>query len=237
MVSKYDYLNTVIDAIQSYEANNPASRMTVRLLVSIDRSKGLEDALDMINLCTKFQNSPYFVGVDFSGNPEVLSFKEYDQVFKLLQEMNLKFTIHIGEIPGDPDLDYILKEIRPHRVGHCVCLNDKTKEYLFANPIPIEICPTSNLKTKCVESIDRHPFGDFYAFDKNYPLCICTDDPGVFDTHLTNEAYLISTCHGLKPKDIFSLNRNAINMIFDKSESTKLKLCAIFNDFEHKHFI
>lgn len=236
VVSKVDYLNTVIGVIQNYETEKPQSNLTARLLVSIDRSKGLNDALDMLDVFAKFRDSPFVVGVDFSGNPQVLSFREYDAIFKRLKEMSVLFTIHIGEIPNDPDLEYVLKDIRPHRVGHCVCLDDKDKKYLFANPIPIEICPTSNLKTKCVESLDRHPFGDFYAFDQNYPLCICTDDPGVFDTHLTNEAYLLSTSHGLNARQIFDLYKNAVNIIFDKSETTKTKLSAKFAQFEPEKF-
>ena len=64
------------------------------------------------------------------------------------------------------------------RIGHAVCLNNEQITYLLKNPIPIEICPTSNLVTNCVKNIDEHPFFEFYSKNQFYPLTICTDDCG-----------------------------------------------------------
>ena len=76
-------------------------------------------------------------------------------------------------------LNFVLKKKIFKRIGHAVCLTKEQIEYLLNNPIPIEICPTSNLVTKCVKSIEEHPFYEFYKQNQSYPLILCTDDCGM----------------------------------------------------------
>jgi adenosine deaminase len=104
--------------------------------------------------------------------------------------------------------------------------------------IPIEICPTSNLITRAVESIDEHPFSDFYiASNRNYPLVICTDDCGIFNTSLTREQHLICQAFKINSNELFDLNKRAINYIFDKSPTTIEKLAAQFKLYEDSNIL
>lgn len=163
--TKKEYLDTVIEVVQEFESKN---EMIVRLLVSVDRTRGLKDALDTVEMCNLYKND-YVVGIDFSGNPKVGSFKEFQTVFEKIRQYNLKLTIHTAEMWEDQDVDFVIKEVRPDRIGHAVCLTKEQIEYLLENPIPIEICPTSNLTTKIVDSIDKHPFYEFYKEKKIIP--------------------------------------------------------------------
>lgn len=228
VVSKREYVNTIVQEIRHFEANH---RMVTRLILSVDRTKGLEDAIETVELCREMKNK-YIVGIDFSGNPLVSSFQDYDQVFKLIKDYGLKTTVHIAEFWEDPDLDYILKTIRPERIGHAVCLNKHYQKYLLEQPIPIEICPTSNLLTKLVESIDDHPFNEFWSVNEQYPLVICTDDRGMFNTTHSNEQFLICQSFKLTLEQIFALNKRCLDIIFDQSRETKDILEACFNDFK-----
>lgn len=233
VVSKADYLNTVLDSIDKFQANN---RMIVRVLLSIDRTRSLEDALDTVNLAAEYRRRGV-VGVDFSGNPLVSSYRKFHDAFELIGKYGLPVTVHIAEIWQDQDLDYILKEIKPQRIGHAVCLTTEYVEYLLNEcRIPVEICPTSNLITKCVDRIENHTFNEFYKRDAGYPMVICTDDFGIFNTYLSNEYFLIARAFNLTIKDMFELSKNAINIIFDKSETTRLKLNDAFDSFKNNQF-
>ena len=223
--SKQDYIETVLESVKEFEAKN---EMIVRILLSIDRSKSIDDALETIELFNKLQ-SKFIVGIDFSGNPYAKSFKDFQQIFDFIRQRGMMLTVHIAETWDDQDVDYIIKDIKPARIGHAVCLTDEMKNYLLQNPIPIEICPTSNLITKCVETIDKHPFYDFYKVNKNYPLVICTDDCGIFNSTLSKEQCLIADTFSLSIKDIFQINQSSIHFIFDKSEDTIDKLKLIFD--------
>ncbi|CAF1053690.1 unnamed protein product [Brachionus calyciflorus] len=231
-VSKEQYLKTVVNVIESFEKEN---LMKVRLILSVDRAKGLQDGLENVELAKKFK-SKHVIGIDFSGNPHVDSFQNYESLFQLCDSYELKTTVHIAEIWEDKDVDFILKKIRPDRIGHSVCLTKEQIDYLIRNPIPIEICPTSNLVTKCVDVIENHPFYEFYTKKDTYPLVICTDDFGIFDTSLSREYSLISTAFNLSFKEMFDLSRRSIKCIFDQSNELVSFLEMVFNEFEKKNF-
>lgn len=231
-VSKKDYLETIINVIENFEKENS---MKVRLILSVDRAKGLQEGLENVQLASQFKDR-YVVGIDFSGNPHVNSFKDFETLFQLCKEHELKTTVHIAEIWEDNDKDFILRQIRPDRIGHSVCLTQEEIDFLIKNPIPIEICPTSNLITRCVDLIENHPFYEFYTKNKNYPLIICTDDFGIFDTTLSKEYELISSAFKLPLKDMFNLCRKSVGSIFDKSKSTVQFLQNIYDQFENQNF-
>jgi adenosine deaminase len=231
VLSKREYLETVIAVVQDFEKT---SEMVVRLLLSVDRSKTIADGLDTVELCREFFEATshrHVVGIDFSGNPKVKTFREMKPIFELAARYNLKVTVHIAEHWEDPDLEFILKEVRPGRIGHAVCLTPEWIEFLLENPLPIEICPTSNLITRCVDSIEQHPFYEFYKVDKSYPLTICTDDFGVFRTSLTNEYALIADAFNLSLNEMYELSRKSIGHIFDKSERVVDLLNRSFDQF------
>lgn len=232
-VSKVDYVKTLIEVIKEFEKEDA---MLIRLIISVDRAKGLEDGLENIQLSQMDELRDYIVGVDFSGNPKSISYKDLHGLFELCGQCNLKVTVHIGEHWQDTDVDFILEEVRPDRIGHAVCLSSEQKAYLHANPIPIEICPTSNMATKLVETVSDHPFYEFYSKDQNYLLIICTDDIGVFNTSLSREYFLISSAFGLGVREMFELNKKAIRTIFDQSLTTVQFLEKKFNEFEQQNF-
>ena len=52
-------------------------------------------------------------------------------------------------------------------------------EYLRDHSICLEMCPTSNWITRSVASLESHPLP--LVLRAGIPVCINTDDPGVFD--------------------------------------------------------
>ena len=62
--------------------------------------------------------------------------------------------------------------------------------------VPIEVCPTSNLATLELADLARHPtLGGWLA--SGYPVCLCTDDPGVFATSLSAEYLRVARAFGV----------------------------------------
>ena len=58
---------------------------------------------------------------------------------------------------------------------------------LEASPIPIELCPTSNMKTLRLSSLADHPTLRRWI-EGGYPVSISTDDFGVFSTTASQRA-------------------------------------------------
>ena len=57
--------------------------------------------------------------------------------------------------------------------------------HLAENQIPLEICPTSNLRTGVYASIDEHPLGLLHH--AGVPITLNTDDPTFFQTTFRGE--------------------------------------------------
>ena len=66
--------------------------------------------------------------------------------------------------------------------------------------IVLDICPTSNLRTRVVPSIEEHPLRELVAF--GIPCSISTDDPAMFDTDLTRD-HQLAVSAGLAPGAIY----------------------------------
>ena len=237
LVSKREYIELILNTIDEFEADN--SDMLVRVILSVDRARSVEDGLETIKLCNELkQTRDKIIGVDFSGNPNAGSLREkFLPCLNLVREYGLPSTIHIGEMwNDDADLEFVMSEFRPERIGHAVCLSESQIARLIERPIPIEICPTSNLTTRIVPAIEEHRFGDFYCAKPDYPMVVCTDDCGLFDTSLTRENLLIAQAFKLSLRDVFELNKRSTGLVFDKSSRVRDHLTAKFDRFE-KEFL
>jgi aminodeoxyfutalosine deaminase len=67
-------------------------------------------------------------------------------------------------------------------------------KHLATEQIALEVCPTSNLRTRAVDRIEEHPLPVLVA--AGVPVVINTDDPGMFDTDLNREYQLIQDVFG-----------------------------------------
>ena len=135
------------------------------------------------------------------------SFIDFRNCFEKARRCGLSITLHCGEVPcSDDDQDseayqdaLAILEFGPMRLGHALILPPTLQEKLAILQIPVETCPTSNvLTTELVEKssggslldgIKHHPQMQQWIQSK-HPLCICTDDPGVFNTDVTKEFVL-----------------------------------------------
>jgi adenosine deaminase len=79
--------------------------MLVKIILSIDRTKELTEAMYVLDLAEEFayygnneKNAKTIVGLDFSGHPNGNKFETYAPVFILARSKGFKFTIHCAEL-------------------------------------------------------------------------------------------------------------------------------------------
>ena len=78
--------------------------MTVRLILSVDRSKSMEENSDIIRLAVKARSrGDTLVGVDFSGNPMERKFNDFVELLQKCRDIGLFITVHTGEVPNSYD--------------------------------------------------------------------------------------------------------------------------------------
>ena len=197
-------VRAVVAELARFEAANPG-RMLVRLLLSVDRTGGLAKAEATVELAVKLraEGCQYVVGVDFSGNPTQGSFADYVPAFSRARQAGLRVAVHAGEVEHAADNRAILG-FGPERLGHALLLSVGDFEALANAPIPIELCPTSNIKTLRLRGVHEHPTMRM-LLRANYPVSISTDDSTVFGTTPSRELALAAEGAGLSDEQIIAL--------------------------------
>lgn len=158
--SKREYIETVLEVIRSFTSDKKCFH--VKLLLSIDRaSRDFEDSKNTMNLCIEYYiKDNLVVGVDVGGNPTKGSLEYLEPILLQAKEHNIPITLHCGEVCNDKEMEFVLN-FNPNRLGHALFLNHSHVNELLSRPkalkIPIELCPTSNMKTLLLETLDHHP--------------------------------------------------------------------------------
>lgn len=195
--------------------------MTVRLLLSIDRTGTLEKAMETVALAQRLraeascEASKYIVGVDFSGNPTRGTFASFVPAFQAARDAGLKIAVHTGEVDHHSDNASIL-QFRPERLGHALLLSASDVASLRSSPIPIELCPTSNKMTLRLRSMRDHPTMASWL-DEGYPVSISTDDSTVFNTNSSKELALVAEAHDLTAEQVVKLALAPLEHAFEPS--------------------
>ena len=116
------------------------------------------------------------------------------------------------------------------RIGHGIAAVDDPAllDHLATASITLEVCPTSNVRTRAVDRIEHHPLRRL--IDAGVPVTLNTDDPGMFDTTLGDEYRIAHDVLGLSRAELVDLARTAVRASF-ASASTKRTILAEIDAF------
>ncbi len=159
------------------------------------------------------------VGIDLAG-PQRKSFsmKKHASLFKKARAAGLGVTIHTGEEGNLPEMKYVVREIKPNRIGHgFLCTKDPAlMKDVVANNITLEMCPTSNLKNSVI-----HNIGDLRSIVRKYlkykiKFTINTDGPEMYRTNIHQEQQLLKQHKILTQRQIDQCTQWAFDAAFVK---------------------
>lgn len=136
---------------------------------------------------------------------------------------------HAGEISGPPSVWSAIKLLHAERIGHGVrSIEDPDlMEYLKKSSIPLEICPTSNIRLKVYPDYAHHPLRKLW--DAGLMLTVNSDDPPMFGTDLNNEYQVLVKDFDFTQPELERISMNAIHASF-LSQGEKHKLEQDFQD-------
>jgi adenosine deaminase len=121
------------------------------------------------------------------GNPP----ERYAQWFEKALEAGLHSAPHAGETVGPGSVWGAVRVLGAERLGHGVRSIEDSElvEYLAQRRIPLEICPTSEIRLGVYSDLAAHPLRGLYR--AGVPVIINSDDPSLFNTTLNDEAKLL----------------------------------------------
>ncbi|MEZ6184608.1 MAG: adenosine deaminase family protein [Planctomycetota bacterium] len=143
------------------------------------------------------------VGFDLAGAEADFPPSHHREAFSFCIDNFLNITVHAGEGYGPASIQEAVTYLNAQRIGHGTRIleeGDGLLEYLRDRRVTVEVCLTSNLQTKAIQSLDDHPFRRFLEEEVRAPLC--TDNRMVSDVKVTDEYRLAYQHFKLSPKEI-----------------------------------
>lgn len=176
------------------------------------------------------------VAYGIGGDELAIPAAEFRSVFEFAAAAGLRRLAHAGEIGGPQSVREALDLLGAERIGHgiAVARDPALAALLREQSIPLEICPTSNLRTGALArqlgrpraALSDHPLPDLLR--SGVPLSVSTDDPAMFDTDLQRE-YLALIHMGLSPQELVQVAAAAFEGAF-LPPADKAALLAAFRD-------
>ncbi|MBQ1043217.1 MULTISPECIES: adenosine deaminase [unclassified Micromonospora] len=149
------------------------------------------------------------------GGPEIgVPRPQFKPWFDQARAAGLRSVPHAGETTGPETIWDALRDLGAERIGHGISAvqDPALLTYLAQRRIPLEISPTSNVRTRAVPSLDAHPLPRIV--EAGVPVSINSDDPPMFGTTLNDEYAVAARLLRLGPDGVAALARDAVAAAF-----------------------
>ncbi|MEU5933326.1 adenosine deaminase [Micromonospora sp. NPDC047187] len=149
------------------------------------------------------------------GGPEIgVPRPQFRPYFDQARAAGLRSVPHAGETTGPQTVWDALNELGAERIGHGISAaqDPQLLAYLAERQIGMEICPTSNVRTRAVATLDEHPLPRLV--EAGLLVTINSDDPPMFGTTLNDEYAVAARLLGVGAEGLAGLARNAVTASF-----------------------
>ncbi|MFZ4183049.1 adenosine deaminase [Streptomyces pseudogriseolus] len=187
----------------------------LRWCFDIPGEAGLEAAEETTRLATDDRLRPEGLVSFGLGGPEIgVPRPQFKPYFDRALAAGLRSVPHAGETTGPETIWDALNELGAERIGHgtSAAQDPKLLEHLAERRIPLEVCPTSNIATRAVATLDEHPVREFTR--AGVLVTINSDDPPMFGTDLCNEYAVAARLLDLDERGLADLAKNAVEASF-----------------------
>jgi adenosine deaminase len=183
-----------------------------------------EPTLDIAQLTVRYRFENV-AGFDIAGPEKGYPPSRFLESFQLLRRQNVSYTIHAGEADECKSIWEAVQVCGANRIGHGVAITDDIQQderggealgdfaaYVLNEQIPLEMCPSSNVHTGTVASIEEHPI---HRLDRlGFRVTVNPDNRLMSATTLTREFALLVEAFDYSLEDLSRLGSNAAKSAF-----------------------
>ena len=194
-------------------------------ILSILRTMDKSNINDVIDVGAAYLNKGV-VAFDLAG-AELADFcHEFIPYVNKAIKKGYRITIHAGEQGVGQNVFDAVTLLGAERIGHGIDIKGHQEAYdlVKARSVALESCPSSNIQTKAVDTLSRHPIKDFYK--DGVLITINTDNRTVSNTTMTNEIRKVMEEFHLTREDYFAIYKVSVEQSFasDQVKQNLLKL-------------
>jgi adenosine deaminase len=216
-------LDQVVEAVlEGFRRGSSGRGITVYALLTAMRTAAR--SLEIAELAVRHRDAGV-VGFDIAGAEAGSPPSRHLDAFQYVARENFHITIHAGEGFGLPSIWEALQWCGAERLGHGVRIIDdiqvgpdgtatlgRLASYVRDRRIPLEMCPTSNVQTGAVASLQDHPIG--LLRELSFRATVNTDNRLMSGVSLSSEFHVLTEAFGYGWRDIEWLTINAMKSAF-----------------------
>jgi adenosine deaminase len=217
-------LDGVVEAVLAgFEAGSAGRGIEVRLIVTAMRQ--FARSVEVAELAIRHRDQGV-VGFDVAGPEAGFPPTRYLDAFQLIHSANFHVTIHAGEAFGLPSIWEALQWCGAERLGHGVRIVDdievrpdgeirmgRLASYVRDRRVPLEMCPTSNVHTGAVGSVEEHPIDLLRRL--RFRVTVNTDNRLMSGVTLSDEFATLSRTFDFGLDEMQWLTLNAMKSAFN----------------------
>jgi aminodeoxyfutalosine deaminase len=158
------------------------------------RQWGAASAMEVARIAAEL-HSPDIIAYGIGGDELGLPTIDLRPVYEFVASQGMHRLIHAGEIGGPEIVRESVELLGAERIGHGISImrDERIMDFIAARNIPLEFCPTSNLRTGALArqigrptaGYDQHPLPS--VFRRGIPVTLSSDDPTMFETTVSDE--------------------------------------------------
>ena len=154
------------------------------------------------------------IGIGLGGEEAEFPPEPYSEIFRDGIARGLHSIPHAGEMAGPESIRGAIDALAAERIGHGIRILDDPAlvEDVRERGIGLDVCPTSNLMTRAVPSLDVHPLPAM--LDAGLLCTLASDDPSMFHSFLVDEYEVGRRVFGFDDRRLAELARNGVDAAF-----------------------
>lgn len=184
-------------AVEAYERYG----VTIRFTPDLYRGLDAEIAEECARVSVRYRDRGV-VGIGLGGMETATTASAYRRAFDIARDGGLALVPHAGEGAGPESVREVM-ELGAARIRHGIRAAedpDLVKE-IADRGLVLDVCPTSNLRTRVVSSLAEHPLP--LLREAGVRCTVNTDDPAMFGTDLGRE-YEVAAALGVSAAEAYA---------------------------------
>ena len=165
------------------------------------------------------------------GGPEIgVPRPQFKPYFDQARAAGLHSVPHAGETTGPETVWAALRDLGAERIGHGISAaqDPALMAHLAEHGIPLEVCPTSNVRTRAVADLAEHPLPALVA--AGVRVTVNSDDPPMFGTTIEQEYAVAARLLDLDRAGVAALAKAAVEASFQPA-GDRARLSAAIDDY------
>ncbi|HEV2636956.1 MAG TPA: adenosine deaminase [Actinocrinis sp.] len=182
------------------------------LILCFLRDQSAQDALDTLRAAEPYRESLLGVGLDSAevGHPP----RKFEEVFALARQWGLRTVAHAGEEGPAEYVREALDVLGAERIDHGIRSMEDPElvERLVREQVPLTVCPFSNVRLRCVDTLADHPLGRMV--EAGLLVTVNSDDPAYFGGYVEENLAGVRAALGLSDEQVRTLAGNSFKAAF-----------------------